>query len=255
MNRILFFYTFSFLVLANFCQAEVCGKILKIQGDVEILRIKETKDVRIGIKATDQAPLQCDDIILTGRASRAKLKLGSTVVTMSSQSRLAAEEHNEKTHEPNLLSLMYGKIRALVKPRETGEKNLQINTSTAVMGVRGTDLFVGFDPNTRLTHQATIEGKVEVEQKVTGQKIMVDPGQQIKIEAHIAPDGEEIQAPLRAEPISIKVVEQIRQASFIAKDDKEFATTEAVKILGEPTKWLPPDEELPLDLRGMKNEF
>lgn len=247
-------FSFCFFV-SQLALANTCGKILKIQGDVEILRSKESKDVRIGIKATDQMPLLCDDIILTGRASRAKIKLGNTLITMSSQSRLAVEEHNEKTSEPSILSLMYGKIRALVKPRGTEEKNLSITTSTAVMGVRGTDLFVGFDPNTRLTHQATLEGKVEVEQKATGTKIMVDPGQQIKIETHIAPDGEEIQAPIKAEPISVKVVEQIRQASFIAKDDKEFATTEAVKILGEPNKWLPPDEELPLDLRGMKNEF
>ncbi len=252
MKQVLFFYFFAF---SNLALAETCGKLLKIQGDVEILRTKEAKDVRIGIKAVDQMPLQCDDIILTGRASRAKLKLGNTLITMSSQSRLAAEDYSEKTHEPNLLSLMYGKIRALVKPRGSDEKNLQISTSTAVMGVRGTDLFVGFDPNTRLTHQATIEGKVEVEQKATGQKIMVDPGQQIKIETRVDTEGEEVQAPIKVEPISVKVVEQIRQASFIAKDDKEFATTEAVKILGEPAKWLPPDEELPLDLRGMKNEF
>lgn len=253
MKRILF--SSLLLLVSHFAAAETCGKILKIQGDVEVLRVKESKDVRIGIKASDQMSLQCDDVILTGRASRAKLKLGNTLITMSSQSRLAAEEYSEKTHQPNLLSLMYGKIRALVKPRGKDEKNLQINTSTAVMGVRGTDLFVGFDPNTRLTHQATIDGRVEVEQKATGQKTMVEPGQQIKIETLIAPDGEEVQGPIKTEPISTKVVEQIRQASFIAKDDKEFATVEAVKILGEPNKWLPPDEELPLDLRGMKNEF
>ncbi len=245
-----------FLLLPVFAQAEVCGKVLKIQGDVEVLRIKESKDVRIGIKASDQMALNCDDIILTGRASRAKVKLGNTLITISSQSRLSVEEHSEKTHEPSVLGLMYGKIRALVKPRAAEEKNLSITTSTAVMGVRGTDLFVGFDPNTRLTQQATLEGKVEVEQKSTGQKVMVDPGQQVKIESPAqAETPEEKPVPIKAEPISVKIVEQIRQASFIAKDDKEFATVEAVKILGEPNKWLPPDDELPLDLRGMKNEF
>lgn len=244
------------IFLPVLASADVCGKILKIQGDVEVLRLKESKDVRIGIKGADQMPLECDDIILTGRASRAKMKLGNTLISISSQSRLSVDEHSEKTKEPTLLSLMYGKIRALVKPRTSEEKNLSITTSTSVMGVRGTDFFVSFDPNTRLTHQATIEGKVEVEQKASGQKILVTPGLQVKVEPPPLEDGgDEKPLPIKTENLTTKVIEQIRQASFIAKDDKEFATSEAVKVLGDPSQWLPPDEELPLDLRGMKNEF
>lgn len=232
-----------------------CGKVLKTQGTVEILRLKPSSDVRNGIKASDQMKLECSDIILTGRASRAKLKIGTSLFTMSANSRFSIEEFDQKTSEPNMLGLLYGKVRALVKPRPAGSKELSITTPAAVMGVRGTDFFVGFDPNTLLTQQATIEGKVEVEQKTTNQKVMVESGRQVKVETPTPTEDQNEVKPLKVEPISEKVVEQIRVASYIAKDDQEFASKEAVTLLGEGKKWLPADEELPLDLRGIKNEF
>ena len=232
-----------------------CGKVLKIQGTVEVLRLKTSGDVRNGIKASDQMKLECSDIVLTGRASRAKLKIGSALFTMSANSRFSIEEFDQKTNEPNVLGLLYGKVRALVKPRPADSKGLSITTPAAVMGVRGTDFYVGFDPNTLLTQQATIEGKVEVEQKSTAQKVMVESGKQVKVESPASAEEQTEVKLLKVEPITEKIVEQIRVASYIAKDDQEFASKEAVSLLGEGKKWLPADEELPLDLRGIKNEF
>ncbi len=52
-----------------------------------------------------------------------------------------------------------------------------------------------------------------------------------------------------------QLIEQIKQTSYIAKDDKEFTSAESIAILGSPDKWQPSEEELPMDLKDIKNEF
>ncbi|MDZ4660586.1 MAG: FecR family protein [Pseudomonadota bacterium] len=252
-----------FILIGTTSQAETlgqfCGKIISQQGQVEVLRLKvDSQDnLRMGMKATPKMDLECRDVILTSRASRAKIKLKTTVLTLAPSSRFSIEEHDSNSHDVSLLNLTYGKIRTLVNKQANDDATFKITTPSAVMGVRGTDFFTSFDPNTLTTEQATISGTVEVEQKSTGQKVLVEKGQQVKVEYPPVVKDEEIPAAkeLKVSAIGPKIVEQIKQTSYIAKDDKEFASTEAISLLGEPKKWLPPDDELPLDLKDMKNEF
>ncbi len=249
-----------FLASAAHSEDAGCGKILSLQGQVEVLRQKEdNKEVRIGLKAEDKMKIECTDIIVTGRASRAKIKLQSTLITVAPTSRFSIQEFDSKSHEPSLLNLTYGKIRSLVKKKaDASEKSLTVTTPSAVMGVRGTDFYASFDPNTRLTQQATLEGKVETQQKGSEQKVMVEPGMQVSIEEPPASDDtnkKPVVKALKVEPITNKVIEQIKQTSYIAKDDKEFTSAESIAILGSPDKWQPSEEELPMDLKDIKNEF
>jgi ferric-dicitrate binding protein FerR (iron transport regulator) len=59
---------------------------------------------------------------------------------------------------------------------------LKIKTPGATVGVRGTDFYVSYEPNAKMTEQATLKGSVEVEQLGSGQKVMVEKGQQVKVE-------------------------------------------------------------------------
>lgn len=247
--------------------AQICGKIISQQGQVEVLRLQvNSKDnLRIGTKAKEKMNLECRDVILTARASRAKIKIKSTLLTLGPSSRFSIEEHEASTKEVSLINLTYGKIRTMVNKKSEekpgDKKNFRISTPSAVMGVRGTDFYTSFDPNTLTTEQATISGTVEVEQKSTGKSVLVEKGFQVKVETlPVIKDSAEPEVKiqpqeLKVAPIGNKIIEEIKQTSYIAKDDAEFASTEAVKLLGEPKKWLPPDDEIPLDLKEMKNEF
>ncbi len=253
MFKILFLLTQ--LSMAENSTPDTCGRILNLQGQVEVLRLKEGSEdnLRIGTRAQEKMNLECRDIILTARSSRAKIRLKSTVLTLAPNSRFSIEEHDPKTKETNLLNLTYGKIRTLVNKKPEGQSGFKVSTPNAVMGVRGTDFFTSFDPNTSTTEQATISGSVEVEHKTTGQKALVKKGMQTKVEVQL--ESETPQTELKVVTITPKVVEQIKQTSYIAKDDKEFKSEESTLILGAPEKWLPPEDELPLDLKGIKNEF
>lgn len=61
--------------------------------------------------------------------------------------------------KPSLLHLLTGRIRALVTRALQG-KSLLVTTKSAVLGVRGTDFVVTYDPDTNQTALVTIEGKV-----------------------------------------------------------------------------------------------
>lgn len=63
-------------------------------------------------------------------------------------------------------------------PKKNDNKNLSrliIKTPSMVAGVRGTDFYVSFSPIRKVTEQATIEGRVVVENEVTKEKVLVEP--------------------------------------------------------------------------------
>ena len=69
---------------------------------------------------------------------------------------------NEPKASASELSLMYGKLRGVIK-KEKGEKKFIIKTRTAVMGVRGTDFYISDEGSEGETEIAVIRGRVEVE--------------------------------------------------------------------------------------------
>ena len=284
---------------AQSAKALNCGRLENHRGKVEILRVKKGHEnkqdpVRNAMRAKKRQKLSCRDVILTRDKSRAKVRLkGNKVLTMGPHSRISIEEYAKKTGDPTLLHLTYGKVRALfneekeekkkAKKEELKQSRFRIRTSTAVAGVRGTDFFVSFEPNTQVTEQATISGKVEVEQVGTGQKVDVPAGNKVAVEQapQAAPsqqmvakgkklDGSSgsglvksakvvttpvIIKKLEVKPIDSQLVADIRQTSVLVKADKEFTSKEAVKLLGGSEDWKPPAEELPFDLKDVKEEF
>lgn len=142
-----------------------------------------------------------------------------------------------------------------------------------VAGVRGTDFYVSFSPIRKVTEQATIEGRVVVENEVTKEKVLVEPGKQVSVkqlESEVIEKvkeelkkGKNIQQiknevgieSLEKEPIKEVVKEEIRQTSAIARNDKEFTSEKAIEVLGKPENWKLPADEIPLDLKDIKEEF
>jgi hypothetical protein len=239
--------------------AKPCGEISQTAGVVEVLRAKSNEDLnRVALKVQAPFEILCTDVVVTQAGSRAKIKLSNGVITMSPNSRIFISKVAKGSSTPSLMNLTYGKIRTFFdgkKAAQTPEakkdtqSQFRIQTSTAVVGVRGTDFFVGFDPNKELTTQATLKGEVEVEQTKTAQKVFVKSGEEVQVEA-----AEKIKS-LEVKPIEKETVVQIRQTSPLVKLDKEFTSQEAVSILGAPEKWTPPADEIPGDLKDIKNVF
>lgn len=261
------------LLLVTFeAQAKECGFIEVAQGRVDVQRAKQSvneKDLKEAVRVRNVPfRLQCADSVITGPNSFAKIKLVSSTLTLSSNSRVQVQEEKGADSGINLLNLYYGKIRSFFNPpsdqkSKSNQTHFRIRTPTAVAGVRGTDFYVGFEPNKRLTKQATLKGSVEVTQTRTGQKVLVRNGQQVEVAAIGSKDIQSQAdqtaseaAPLEVKPISPVVKEEIKQASVLAKTDEVFKSEEAIQTLGDPEDWnAKPDTDIPEDLKGIKNEF
>lgn len=236
-----------------------CGKIQSLRGKVEVLKLKpEDPKVRIAYKAKKRTKFDCTDVIVTGKSSRAKIRfVNKSILTMGPLSRISVAEHAAEKGKVNVLNLTYGKVRAFFKEEVNSKEkkknkkpksvSFKIKTPTAVAGVRGTDFFIGFNPNTRATEQATITGEVEVARVGEKQKVIVKPGQQVQVDV-LANTKK-----LKVEPIKKELAEEIKSTSVLVKNDKEFTSAKAVELLGNPETWKAAD--LPENFKNIKEEF
>jgi hypothetical protein len=306
--------------LGQEARAEICGQLAGVKGDgVEILRMQADRggeQVRHGMRVEQNKVLQleCDDIVLTGRDSNAKIILANGKISLGPDSRIEIAQHTKSAPgavlpKVSLINLTYGKMRALIqkrtaaeqpgkaaaapnaatgaspapqseKPREATQIEFRVRTFSAVAGVRGTDFFTSYEPNSGLTEQATIEGSVEVQQAGTTQSVLVGSGKQVAVEttpaaikayetqlktgkidleppksAPSAQSGAPALKPLEVVPIRDSLRNEMRVASAIVRDDKEFAHSKAVEILGKPATWTLEREKVPEKLDKLKNEF
>jgi hypothetical protein len=273
--RSLILMTFIFNARAH---ASSCGSLAAVQGNVDVLRnqMKAGEDAtRFVVNGKNFLALECDDIVVTRGQSVAKIILANGKISMGPDSRIEIAGVSGPSAKPDvaLVNLAYGKVRALIqkKAKETEteteettrgpQSSFSIKTHTAVAGVRGTDFFVSYDPNSFATDQATLTGKVEVEQKETGQKVLVSAGQQVAVGAPVATQKKEVEElaqkpkPMRVIAIQESTKHDLRIASAVSKGDKDFTSTEAVKILGAPTAWTIEKEVVPSKYKDLKNEF
>jgi hypothetical protein len=287
-----------FSIVSTPGHSKICGKISKAKGLVEVLRIQEGRQnsdnperFAMRVKKTPFT-VHCEDIVVTGKASRAKVKFKKGLLTISSNSRIVIAQYAKRFGGPSLLTLTFGKARTFFegdkKEKKRDDSLFKVKTPSAVMGVRGTDFYVSYEPNTAQTNHATITGEVEVSQVGTKQKVTVKAGQQVKVEkipgtvskeaTPLATDTKsdtiptklppketptpppkfvspEPIKPLVVEPIQPATVKEIQHTSVLAKNEKVFTTKEAVELLGEPEKWEPPPDEIPEDLKDIENVF
>lgn len=299
------------IVLFSMCAdraiAKQCGSLAAVKEKIEVLRVQPASESRAGesvryvIAGKNFLPLECDDIVQSSATGSAKLILGDDKITLAPESRIEIARHSGSDIKPkvDLLNLTYGKMRGLIKarpPGKTGERAqgtkgaFRVRTFSAVVGVRGTDLFASYDPNSGMTEQAVLEGKVEVTQVGTQQKVMVEAGQQVSIATTpaaiaaaqkrtstpgdesddaatgpVAPSAVPVPAPtvgnvpapepLKVVPIRESVKRDMRVTSAIAKDDPQFTSPSAVSVLGKAETWTLERESIPANLKDLKNEF
>ncbi len=242
----------SVFFISKQSMAANCAQLISVTGTVDILRLNQgSGDERSVAKYTLPADLSCTDVIVTRQGSRAKVKLPATIMTLSPNSRFFVSQISGKKNDSTIVNLTYGKMRSFFKSEKKSETGagLKVKTPSAVAGVRGTDFYVSYEPNTQVTEQATLTGNVEVEQVGTKQKVEVASGQQVEVKNI---------EPLEVKPINLETVREIQQTSVLAKNEEVFSSKEAVQIVGTPEKWVAPAQEkveIPSQFSGIENKF
>ena len=123
---------------ANF----VAGKVAYVSGSVSVLR----DDTLMPLEPN--ATIYSADIILTGNDGRTKLAMndGSSIY-IGRNSRISIEDYtlSHTSLFRGVMNLLWGKARFVVAHLNSGNASFSVRTSTAVLGVRGTNFIVSVD--------------------------------------------------------------------------------------------------------------
>ena len=152
------------IALASPVEAQQRGQLVLDRG---LVKVSNGPKVRIYNVPGTTVLLSVDDQVHTARNSSARVILssGDEVVTLQANTVFKVEDENEIEAESNT-RLLTGNLtfeinpnRALVNGRK---REFKIRTVTAVVGVRGSEGDVGFDPATGETEVVANEGDIYV---------------------------------------------------------------------------------------------
>lgn len=152
---------FLFVFAATAAWADDAGKVVSLEGTVEIGRGGTFTATTTG------GVVQTGDTIRTGKPGRARiLFIDESVLNIGDNSTLVIDQ---TVFDPNkgtantLMHLLGGKVRALVSEYYTGgTASYQIETTTAVSGVRGTEFVMTYDAKTKTSEVLGAGGTVAV---------------------------------------------------------------------------------------------
>jgi FecR protein len=155
---------FSIGMLGVFASAAAAGEVGTVagaEGSAEVQHDGRWSPARIG------DPVQVGDAVRTGPDGRARLVFqDDTVLNVGNSSFLVVDRQvfdPEKEGSRSLLKLLRGRVRALVSDYySTPGSSYEIETDTAVAGVRGTEFIVNYDPEQFLTEVIGVSGTVQV---------------------------------------------------------------------------------------------
>jgi hypothetical protein len=123
--------------------AEVVGRFLKVEGRVDLLKKGQTPPVQPKV----QDGLEPGDVILTQNPGRAQVRfVDDSVLTIAPESRVVIDTYMydaAKGSRNAVLQVFDGLVNTVVTQAAKGQEkpNFIMKTSTAVMGVRGTEWY------------------------------------------------------------------------------------------------------------------
>lgn len=137
--------------------------ISMMEGTVEVQKSGGKKILK-GFKGMS---LNQGDIVTTGKESSVVLKFSNGTLEddtfiLESNAKVTFSKLSNKSGTITKVSMLKGKAWVDVKSIKNKDDEFVLETSTAIMGVRGTNFFVGVDPNTGLPSLAVLSGNVNV---------------------------------------------------------------------------------------------
>ena len=148
---------FTMALVSDPAWAAVAGRVQFVAGDVQILNLHGAS--RVATKGTE---VHAGETILTGLRGSAQLRMidnGFISVRPRSQLKIDEYRYNGSKNDSSFFSLVKGNFRALTGMiAKFNRKAWKTRTTTAVLGVRGSDADIGFQPATQLTAVRTYTG-------------------------------------------------------------------------------------------------
>jgi FecR protein len=144
--------------------------------------------------------LQWSDLLKTEHSGRVRAGLtDGSILSLGSDSELRIVQH-DATSQQTSLEMNYGKVRSQVQKITQPGGKYEMKTPNAVIGVIGTDFYVGYEANktTVICYEGQLSvtptGNAQVQDNTgqasaTGNSIVVAAGQMVEITSEIPPAG------------------------------------------------------------------
>jgi ferric-dicitrate binding protein FerR (iron transport regulator) len=181
----------ALLVLCGAAMAtaeETAGTVAALEGAAEATHAGGSAAVRL--KAGDAVLL--GDRLRTAKASKLKLLFrDDSVLTLAANSELIVDQEVVGPASATASHSVVGTVRAVVTDRyKTPGSSFEVETPTAVAGVRGTSFFVRYNRRQRLTTVIGLSGVVCVrprQKRPTRSPVCIHPQQYTEVKAGGAP--------------------------------------------------------------------
>jgi hypothetical protein len=187
---------------------ETVGSVAALEGSAEAIHAGQPD--RNPLKAAD--PVLLNDHMFTGEASKLKLLFrDDSVLTLAANSELTVDQQVVGPASATAAHSVIGTVRAVVTDRyKTAGSTFEVETPTAIAGVRGTAFIVRYEPRTRITLVAGLSGTVCVRAKLT-RGTSPDECLEPKEFTEVKPG----KAPSQAAPLDARVLQILLEATEI----------------------------------------
>jgi hypothetical protein len=235
-QRILGVVVLALLCLAGAAWAQDVGRLVDLDGTVEIVRAGAALPASVG------STVHMGDTVRTRRPGGARLVLGDgSVLNLGTDTTLVV---NEQIFRPaggtvrTIISLLQGTTRALVGNYYSQPDAIyEVNTPTAVVGVRGTEFVVVYDPIGKVTDVLGVTGAVAVHSVLDRVKNEVVLGPR---ELTVVAAGRYPTAPIRVPDALYD--QYLEGLEFIGQGQPESLTVSMPSVYQVPPPWaLPPE--------------
>ncbi|GIL17571.1 MAG: hypothetical protein BroJett040_13220 [Oligoflexia bacterium] len=239
-----FFIALTFLLFGHFSEAApLQAMITSMQGQVEVLTQTndsgndQSKVIFEGkkylyAKAKIGQMVTSGQVIRTSTDGKAKAiyKSGDVIVLGPSTAVSIPAEVQKNSKTETEMQMMYGKVRAIID-KNGPLTNIKVSTPSAVAGVRGTDLVVGYNPAIQQTDVHVLRGKVEVvkvvpEKALPAKSLSVLTGQKAEVSKTIA----DVKTSTKVD------LANIQQETTVITEQKESVTLEVTQQVAELEK-------------------
>jgi len=235
-QRILGLVVLAVLCLASTARAQDVGRLVDLDGTVEVVRRGTVLPASVG------SAVHLGDTVRTRRPGHARLVLtDGSVLNLGTDTSLVVDE---QVFQPaggtlrSIIRLVEGTTRALVGTHYSQPDAVyELNTPTAVVGVRGTEFVTVFDPIAQVTDVLGVAGSVVVHSVLDRVKNEVVLGPR---ELTVVAAGRYPTTPIRIPDALYN--QYLEGLDFIGQGQPESLTVSMPSVYQVPPPWaLPPE--------------
>lgn len=177
--------------------ASVLGQVEEVTGLMKIQRAKQ----KTWLTAQRDTDVFFGDVITTGDESRGLIKLvDDSIIRVHANSKIVLNTMISPVEKKHSVLLFFGKLWNRISKKALRKKVFEVQTPTAVCGVRGTDFeTASYEDGTMLVRVNS--GEVEVDNEVVQETLTANQGTQvsfeekkIQVESDFQPDWDQDQA-------------------------------------------------------------